>query len=132
LQIAFGVYSNNLNQRRPTMHASVVGFGGMVPALGELPVFETGDAVLISTRIPMGHYRMPTYLRGKRGTVETVIRPMAVNNEQEAYGHNAGSKGYYYRVSIAMTEVWANYSGSPKDKILIEIFENWLERNGNA
>ncbi|NLS01488.1 nitrile hydratase subunit beta [Rhizobium sp. P38BS-XIX] len=114
------------------MNASVTGFGGMVPARGELPVFDTGDAVIISDRIPIGHYRMPTYLRGKHGTIEAVIRPMAVNNEEEAYGHNAGSKGYYYRVSIPMTGIWANYAGSPKDRILIEIFENWLERNTNV
>jgi len=108
------------------------GFGGMVAAQGEIPVFSPGDAVVISTRIPIGHYRLPTYLRGKHGTVEGVIKPMAVDNEEEAYGRNAGSKGFYYRVSISMTEVWANYSGSPKDKLLIEIFENWLGRANNA
>jgi nitrile hydratase len=103
-----------------------------VPALGELPVFAPGDAVSISDRVPIGHYRMPTYLRGKRATIEAVIRPMAVDNEQEAYGRNAGSKGYYYRVAVPMTEIWPNYSGSKKDSMRIEIFENWLERNADA
>ena len=111
------------------MNASALVFDGIVPARGELPVYAPGDAVSISSRTPIGHYRLPTYLRGKRGTVAAVIRPMAINNEEEAYGHNAGSKGYYYRVSIPMTEIWANYTGSPKDSLLIEIFENWLERN---
>lgn len=111
------------------MNASALVFDGIVPARGELPVFAPGDLVSISSRTPIGHYRLPTYLRGKRGTVAAVITPMAVNNEEEAYGHNAGSKGYYYRVSIPMTEIWANYTGSPKDSLLIEIFENWLERN---
>jgi nitrile hydratase len=71
---------------------------------------------------------MPTYLRGKLGTVEAVIPTMAVDNEEEAYGRNAGSKGHYYRIAIPMTEIWSDYVGSPNDGLRIEIFENWLER----
>jgi nitrile hydratase subunit beta len=65
---------------------------GGVFALGERPVFQPGDAVRILTRSPVGHYRVPTYLRGKAGTVEAVIEPAAVDNEQEGFGVNAGSK----------------------------------------
>ena len=101
---------------------------GIIPALGELPSFLPGDAVVISTRSPIGHYRMPTYLRGKRGTVEMVIEPIAVDNEEEAFGRNAGSKGHYYRIAIPMTEIWPDYSGSGNDGLRIEIFESWLER----
>ncbi|WP_368517300.1 SH3-like domain-containing protein [Rhizobium sp.] len=100
---------------------------GIVPALGEKPAFAAGDRILISDRSPIGHYRMPTYLRGKQGTVEAVIEPMAVDNEEEAYGRNAGSKGHYYRIAIPMTEIWPDYEGSPNDGLRIEIFENWLE-----
>jgi nitrile hydratase len=64
--------------------------------------------------------------------VEAVIQPMAVNNEEEAYGRNAGSKGYYYRVAVPMTEIWPNYAGSKKDSLRIEIFQNWLERITNV
>jgi len=101
---------------------------GIVPAFGEMPKYATGDAVIIATRSPVGHYRMPTYLRGKRGKIELVIGTMAVDNEEEAYGRNAGSKGHYYRVAIPMTEIWPDYVGSPNDGLRIEIFENWLER----
>lgn len=100
----------------------------VVPALGELPVFSVGDAVNILTRSPIGHYRMPTYLRGKSGTIEKVIGTKAVDNEEEGYGRNAGSKGHYYRVAIPMTQIWPDYIGSPNDGLRIEIFENWLER----
>lgn len=48
---------------------------GIVTALGEEPVFRPGDAVRILTRNPIGHYRVPAYLRGKTGTVEAVIEP---------------------------------------------------------
>jgi hypothetical protein len=100
----------------------------IVAALGEEPIFSPGDPVRILTREPIGHYRVPTYLRGKRGSVDTVIEPAAVDNEEEGFGRNAGSKRHYYRVAIPMTEIWPDYIGSARDGLYIEIFETWLER----
>jgi hypothetical protein len=105
---------------------------GVVPALGELPSFNVGDPVAIATRSPIGHYRMPIYLRGKRGTVEVIIPKTAVDNEEEGFGRNAGSKGHYYRIAIPMTEIWPDYTGSANDGLRIEIFENWLEKPSNV
>jgi nitrile hydratase len=101
---------------------------GIVFALGEEPIFQAGDRVRVLARFPVGHYRVPTYLRGKTGAVEEVIEPAGLDNEEEAYGRNAGQKLHYYRVSIPMTEIWPNYIGSPRDGLRIEIFETWLER----
>jgi nitrile hydratase len=100
----------------------------IVLALGEAPVFRPGDHIRISTRFPIGHYRVPLYLRGKTGLVEAVIEPPGLDNEEEGYGRNAGGKLHYYRVAIAMTEIWRNYCGSPRDGLHIEVFETWLER----
>jgi|HubBroStandDraft_5_1064220.scaffolds.fasta_scaffold1142823_1 hypothetical protein len=38
-------------------------------ALGEEPAFKVGDQIRISVRYPVGHYRVPMYMRGKRGIV---------------------------------------------------------------
>ena len=100
----------------------------IVKAEGEEPLFKTGDSVRISVRYPVGHYRVPLYIRGKRGVVGVLLKPRAVNNEEEGFGHNAGSKGHYYRVAIPFTELWPGYTGSPQDRLFIEVFENWLER----
>jgi nitrile hydratase len=100
----------------------------VVWALGEAPLFRPGDRVRISTRAPIGHYRVPLYLRGKTGTVEAVIEPAAVDNEEEGYGRNAGSKRHYYRLAFAMTELWPDYIGRPSDSLRIEVFETWIER----
>ncbi len=102
---------------------------GLVFALGEKPVFKAGDRVRVSTRSPIGHYRVPTYLRGKSGVVEKVIEPAAIDNEEEGFGRNAGTKRHYYRVAFAMTELWPAYTGSSRDGLFIEVFESWLERS---
>lgn len=96
---------------------------GIVKATGEEPIFMAGDKVRISIRFPIGHFRVPNYIRGKRGTVEAVIQPAAVNNEEEGYGRNAGRKRHYYRVTIPLTEVWDGYAGSMNDNLRIEVFE---------
>ena len=91
-------------------------------------MFAPGDPVRILNRSPIGHYRVPIYLRGKRGIVELVIEPAAVDNEEEGYGRNAGSRRHYYRIAVAMTQVWPDYVGSANDGMRIEVFETWLER----
>ena len=101
---------------------------GPVPALGEEPIFNAGDRVRIATRSPIGHYRVPLYLRGKSGTVEAAIEPSGVDNEQEGFGRNAGAKRHYYRIAVPMTEIWPDYDGSPRDGLRIEVYETWLER----
>jgi nitrile hydratase len=101
---------------------------GIVYALGERPIFQLGDAIRILDRSPIGHYRVPIYLRGKTGKVEAVIEPVAVDNEEEGYGRNAGSRRHYYRVAVPMTEIWPDYKGAPRDGLYIEIYETWLEK----
>ena len=44
-----------------------IGRREMVKAQGEEPVFKARDAVRVSVRFPIGHFRVPTYIRGKRG-----------------------------------------------------------------
>jgi nitrile hydratase len=101
---------------------------GIVRALGEEPVFGPGDSVIVATRSPVGHYRVPVYLRGKRALVEAVIEPAGIDNEEEAFGRNAGSKRHYYRIAVPLADLWPGYAGSPRDGLRIEVFETWLER----
>ena len=107
------------------MEASI--FDKVVSATGEDPVFAPGDRVRVGTRSPIGHYRVPTYLRGQIGTVLKVIEPALVDNEEEGYGRNAGNRRHYYRIAIAMPSLWPAYVGSPRDELHIEVYETWLE-----
>ena len=100
----------------------------IVKALGEEPMFQAGDTVRISMRFPIGHFRVPNYIRGKRGCVESVVEPVGINNEEEGYGRNAGLKRHYYRIAIPLAELWTDYRGPHHDSLRIEVFETWLER----
>jgi nitrile hydratase len=100
--------------------------GSAVPALGETPIFRPGEKVRVVTRFPLGHYRVPLYLRGRTGVVERLVQP-AVDNEEEGFGRNAGMRRHYYRIGVPMTEIWSDYGGSPRDSLYIEVFETWLE-----
>lgn len=100
----------------------------VVLALGEEPRFHEGDKIRVLNRSPIGHYRVPRYLRGKEAIIESVVEPRAIDNEEEAYGRNAGAKRHYYRIAVPMTEIWPNYTGSKNDGLRIEVYETWLER----
>jgi nitrile hydratase subunit beta len=100
----------------------------LVYATGEQPQFKSNDAIRVLSRSPVGHYRVPIYLRGKKGIVERVIEPSGIDNEEEGFGRNAGSRRHYYRIAVALTEIWPDYTGSPNDSLRIEVFETWLER----
>jgi nitrile hydratase len=101
---------------------------GIVTATGEGPLFAPGDRIRIKDRTPIGHYRVPHYLRGKVGVVETIIEPVAVDNEEEGYGRNAGARLHYYRVAVPLTEIWSDYVGATRDGLYIEVYETWLEK----
>lgn len=101
----------------------------IVVALDQAVIFQPGESVRVMTRSPIGHYRVPIYLRGKRGVVEKVLEPMQLDNEREGYGQNGGDKRHYYRVAFSLKELWPEYAGPPHDSLHIEVFENWLERS---
>ncbi len=116
--------AGDAHRAKPTSSA----FEIILPALGERPAFEVGEAVSVRDHSPIGHYRVPIYLRGHVGTVVRIIEPVLVDNEAEGYGRNAGSRLHYYRVAFPLTELWSRYEGAPGDELHVEIFETWLER----
>ena len=57
-----------------------------------------------------------------------MIEPAAINNEEEGFGRNAGTKLHYYRVGIPLSDLWPGYVGSANDGLRIEVYETWLEK----
>jgi len=114
---------------KPAIQAAGVSFSEVVFAFGERPLFAPGDTVKVMTRSPIGHYRVPMYLRGHTGIVEGVVEPAQLDNEREGFGANAGGKRHYYRVAFPLGKLWQNYQGPSHDTLYIEIYETWLERS---
>ena len=103
----------------------------VVPALGETPVFQPGQKVRVMEQYPLGHYRVPLYLRGRSGVVERLVQP-AIDNEEEGFGLNAGLQRHYYRIAVPMSEIWPDYAVGSRDHLYIEVYETWLEAAPHA
>jgi len=88
--------------------------------------FKEGEIISVIEKFPIGHYRTPTYVRGKQGIISRNLGKY-INPETEAFGKNAGSKMWYYMVRFVQKDLWDNYVGQETDELEIEIFENWLE-----
>jgi hypothetical protein len=85
-------------------------YKGRIRSRCESVLFQPGGAVKVMNRSPIGHYRVPIYLRGKRGVVQKVIEPMQLDNEREGYGQNGGDKRHYYRIAFSLGELWPDYA----------------------
>ncbi len=88
--------------------------------------FQPGDRVRVRSYSHPGHVRTPWYIRGKTGEIVSLHGAFR-NPESLAYGGEGLPKKPLYLVAFQQTEVWQNYSSSPRDKIYVDIYEHWLE-----
>lgn len=90
------------------------------------PRFQRGDQVVVRRHSPPGHFRTPGYIQGKVGRVDSLC---GVFRNPESLGH--GGSGLpaqpLYRVEFLQGQVWPNYRGPPSDKVLVDLYEHWLE-----
>jgi nitrile hydratase beta subunit-like protein len=91
------------------------------PAIGR---FKPGDRVKVKFEDRPGHLRTPWYVRGKTGCIERVYGDF-LNPELLAFGRDGLPKKTLYLVRFKQSEVWGN--GSDIDKLLVDIYEHWLE-----
>jgi nitrile hydratase subunit beta len=87
--------------------------------------FKPGDRVRVRTDDRLGHIRTPYYVRGKIGWVERVYGEF-LNPESLAYGRGGLPRRTLYLVAFNQADVWAE-SAASKDKILVDIYEHWLD-----
>ena len=94
--------------------------------MSESDMFQTGDIVRVRVDSPPGHYRTPDYVKGKIGRVVAIC---GVFKNPESLGH--GGSGLpekpLYRVEFDQGNVWNSYNGPGADKVLVDIYEHWLE-----
>ena len=88
--------------------------------------FAPGDTVLVADRSHAGHHRTPQYLKGRRGRVERV-HDSFLDPETRAYGADGRPARQLYLVAFEMSELWDAYEGRSSDRLLVDVFEHWLE-----
>ena len=94
--------------------------------------YQPGERVRIRVASPSGHYRTPSYIQGKVGVIEAVHGAFR-NPETLAYGGDGRPKQTLYSVRFDQTHIWApDESAEPvpfgqNDRLLIDIYEHWLE-----
>jgi nitrile hydratase subunit beta len=87
--------------------------------------FKPGDRVTVRVDSPPHHCRTPKYIQGKTGVVERVQGEFR-NPEQLAYGGDGLPPRPLYLVRFEQPAVWPRYQGSPRDAVLVDLYEHWL------
>lgn len=89
--------------------------------------FTPGDKVRVRIGAPPHHFRTPTYIQGKVGSIASV-HGVFRNPETLAYGADGLPKQPLYLVRFDQAEVWGDHSlAAPHDTLFIDIYEPWLE-----
>ena len=90
--------------------------------------FRPGDQVRVrSTRVDT-HHRTPGYVKGKIGKVHA-LSGQFYDPEIRAYDGIGLPKRDLYLVEFEMEQLWGrNNRGPTADRLLIDIFEHWLDR----
>jgi len=89
--------------------------------------FKPGDRVrVMANPAARGHVRTPGYLQGKIGSVEGIHGAFR-NPESLAYGGDGLPKQFLYLVRFDQVRLWEKYGGSSQDRLLVDIYEHWLE-----
>ena len=88
--------------------------------------YRNGDQVRVRVDSPNHHYRTPTYIQGKTGVVVSTCGRFR-NPESLGHGGDGFPEQPLYRVAFAQDSVWGRYKGPSGDKILVDIYEHWLD-----
>ena len=90
---------------------------------------SVGDTVTVRAAEADHHHRTPWFIKGKSGTVR-LVHGAFPNPETRAHGGNGLPKRRLCQVEFRQADVWGGrYRGNADDVLLVDIFEQWLERS---
>jgi nitrile hydratase subunit beta len=92
--------------------------------LGRPPRFTIGDIVRAKNINPTGHTRLPSFTKGKLGTIE-IYHGAHCHHEALAEGKGEVPE-HLYAVKFAGDELWGK-DGRSTDIVYVDLFENYLE-----
>ena len=88
------------------------------------PKFAVGDAVVAKTINPLGHTRLPRYVRGRHGVID---RDHGVFVFPDTNAHGLGpSQQHVYSVRFAARELWGP-DAPAKDAVHVDLWDDYLE-----
>lgn len=96
---------------------------GEPPAAAE-PRFGVGDSVTVKTIHPLGHTRLPRYVRGRQGEVIRVYRPQGFQDSQPLSDHVGPQP--MYAVLFLGVELWGTDSEA-NSTVVLDMWEAYLE-----
>jgi nitrile hydratase len=88
------------------------------------PRFKAGQQVRARNLNPLGHTRLPRYVRAKKGVV---VLDRGVFLFPDTNAHQLGEKPQHlYSVQFAARELWGEQA-SPKDSVRLDMWDDYLE-----
>ena len=99
--------------------------GSYLRATPAAPAFAVGDRVRARNLHPVGHTRLPRYVRGREGVVET-CHGAHVFPDRHAHGQGEGPCPLY-TVRFTARDLWGP-DANPRDTIRLDLWEPYLER----
>jgi nitrile hydratase beta subunit len=105
--------------------ASALSRRGSYQREGAAPGFEIGERVRARNIHPVGHTRLPRYVRGRLGVVE---RRHGAHVFPDAHASGRGENPQpLYTVRFAARELWGPHA-SDRDSVSLDLWEPYLER----
>lgn len=93
------------------------------------PRFKPGDVVVARNLHPIGHTRLPRFVRGRRGVVERNHGGFVFADTR---AHGLGDcPQYLYSVRFAARDLWDD-AGSQRDAVYLDLWESYLDLPGSA
>lgn len=87
--------------------------------------FVVGDEVRAAVANPPGHTRLPRYVRGRRGRIESVRRAHPLPDETVRRAAR-GEPLPVYAVVFTMADLWGE-DAEPGTELVMELWEPYLE-----
>ena len=88
------------------------------------PKFAVGDAVVAKRINPLGHTRLPRYVRGRRGVIDR-DHGVFVFPDTNAHG-NGPSPQHVYSVRFTARELWGPEAPA-KDAVHVDLWDDYLD-----
>ncbi|MEM8618218.1 MAG: nitrile hydratase subunit beta [Actinomycetota bacterium] len=94
--------------------------GGPRRELERAPQFAVGNTVRARNMHPVGHTRLPQYVRGHRGVITRAYPPFVF---PDTHAHGGDDPQYVYAVRFEATDLW----GAGTHTVNVDLFEPYLE-----